>query len=174
MDRNRGPYIRLVCAAAALAVGIGAAWFSHHRLEAKTQALHELHGEVSKLHETVNRGRAHAAAAAPVAERTVLKDQAGLGDLLEDLSGQLAGLQLGDRSIQTMPAINTKHWQRFPMALSCKGEFTPALQFVHRLEESELLIRVDRLAFNRDPRDPQSPLSLQLSLSAYARREATR
>lgn len=174
MDRNRGPYIRLVCAVAALALGLGAAWFSHHRLQAKTQSFHDLLGEVSTLHETVNRGRARAAAAAPVAQRTVLSDQSGLGDLLENLSGELASLQLGDRSIQTMPAINTERWQRFPMALTCKGEFGQALRFLKQLEESDPLIRVDRLSLIRDPRDPQSPLSLQLSLSAYARREATR
>ena len=170
MARERNPVFRLMLSLAVLALMIGAAAWSNYRLKQREQALVSLRAEAGAVQDRIRKAHMIDAAVPPAAARTVLNDEAGLGVLLERISHQMVEGRMTERSIQSLPPVATQRWQRFPLSLSCRGEFPQVLDLLRELEDSPSLVRVDRIALSRDPREPQTPLTAQLALSAYARK----
>ncbi len=159
----------------AAVIGVSAAALLHHRMLSSRDT--ELAAIDASIERTAN---ANAQAEQLLGDVPELRQAArrfvaqvppdsDLSSLLASVDADPAADGAPEREIVTKPTIAGQPVARIPFSLRYRGSFRGAISLLHRLQDGDLLTRVERIVLERSPNEGKKPLQVQVEFSTFAR-----
>ncbi len=160
---------------AAAVIGISGAALLHHRMLSGRGT--ELAALESSVQRTTNANAQAEQLLRDLPElRQAVRRFAGQVPPDSDLSSLLASVDADpaadgapEREIVTKPTIPGQPVARIPFSLQYRGSFRGTISLLHRLQDGDLLTRVERIVLERSSNEAQKALRVQVDFSTFAR-----